>query len=219
MAKPRLILGCNIRERPKQIHGLADQVIKIKSLGSLQLSLIAVPHLDEQRISGVLRVGGPAIRLNVGEFVFEPRHFPDDGVGGKPHIVTTQLFEDSFHQGSLISGVINREGAGISKTVMLFAQNSNTRGVEGGYPHSTGRLTDESGDALPHLAGRFVGEGNGQDLTGPRISGLQQTGNTPGQHAGLTRARTGDNQQCRTPIAHRLPLARVQPVNQGRRRI
>ena len=54
VAKARLILGCHIRERPEQIHRLANQVVKIKGLGSLQLALIAIPDLNKQCVGGVL---------------------------------------------------------------------------------------------------------------------------------------------------------------------
>ncbi len=54
VSEPSLVLGCDLGESPKQIHGLPDQVIEIERLGALELPLIAIPHLDKESIGWIL---------------------------------------------------------------------------------------------------------------------------------------------------------------------
>ena len=142
VAKPCLIFRGHVRESAEKIDRLTDQVIKIESLRSGELSLIAIPNFEEKCVSGIGRVRSAAIGVNIGEFVFQPRHFPDDRTGRESGISRIQFFQDSLHQCALVSRVINRERAGISKTVVFFAQDSNTRRVKGGNPHPAGGFSD-----------------------------------------------------------------------------
>jgi hypothetical protein len=66
--------------------------------------------------------------------------------------------------------------------------------------------------ALAHLGGGLVREGDGQHLADADLAGGQQVGDAPGQHGGLARPRTGDDQQRRALVQDRLALLRVEPV-------
>ena len=65
------------------------------------------------------------------------------------------------------------------------------------------RAPDQRGDPLAHLGRGLVGEGDGQDLAGVDVAGGQQVGDPVGQHAGLARARAGDDEQRLTLVDHR----------------
>src|SRR3712207_3081837 len=72
-------------------------------------------------------------------------------------------------------------------------------------------------DALPiypllHLPGGLVGEGDRQDLAGLHAAGAEQVGDPVGQHPGLARAGTGDDEQRAALVDDGLPL---RPVEAG----
>ena len=52
--------------------------------------------------------------------------------------------------------------------------------------------------ALAHLARGLVGEGDREDLAGPRVAGGEQVGDAPGQHPGLARPGARDDEQRRS---------------------
>ena len=66
-----------------------------------------------------------------------------------------------------------------------------------------------------HLAGRLVGERDGQDLVRADLAGRQQVGDPAGQHPGLARAGPGHDEQRGTLVRHGLPLLRVQALQEG----
>ena len=75
--KPGLIFRRHLGKSPEQVHGLADEVVEIKRLGAGELPLVAVPNLYEQRVGGVRRIRGAAVRIHVGKFIFQPGHLAD----------------------------------------------------------------------------------------------------------------------------------------------
>ena len=77
------------------------------------------------------------------------------------------------------------------------------------------RGPDQGGDALAHLGGGLVGEGDGEDLAGLHAAGGQQVGDPVGEHPGLARARPGDDEQRAALVQDRLALLRVEPLEQG----
>ena len=77
-----------------------------------------------------------------------------------------------------------------------------------------GAAADEGGDALLHLAGGLVGEGDREDLAGLHAAGGEQVGDARGERLGLARAGAGDDEQRPALVHDRLPLLRVEPLEQ-----
>jgi hypothetical protein len=67
------------------------------------------------------------------------------------------------------------------------------------------------GHPLLHLAGGLVGEGDREDLPRLRIPRTEQVGDAVRQHAGLARARAGDDEQRPALVDDGLPLRAVEP--------
>src|ERR1022692_1400989 len=88
------------------------------------------------------------------------------------------------------------------------------RGVKGGHPQrsQTNLPVQHVGDPFLHLAGRFVGEGDGQNAFRPDTVVFQQARDAMGDDARLPAARAGEDQQWRAAMQHRLLLLRIQPV-------
>ena len=76
------------------------------------------------------------------------------------------------------------------------------------------RGPDQGGDPLLHLAGRLVGEGDGEDLPRLRAAGRQQVGDPVGQHTGLARAGASDDQQRTALVPDGCALLVVEPFEQ-----
>ncbi len=77
----------------------------------------------------------------------------------------------------------------------VAAQHAGAQRMERAEPEALGGLAEDGGDPFAHLAGRLVGEGDGQDLVGEGAFGQQDMGEAGGQHAGLAGAGAGEHQQ------------------------
>jgi hypothetical protein len=77
----------------------------------------------------------------------------------------------------------------------MAAQQLDADRVEGAEPrHALDGAADQNGDALLHLAGGLVGEGDGKDLRGEGAVGIEDMGDAGGQHARLAGAGAGEHQ-------------------------
>jgi len=65
-------------------------------------------------------------------------------------------------------------------------------------------------DALPHFSGRFVGEGDGQDLTGIDPEGFDEKGDSIGEHARLSTPGTREDQYRAFGALDRFPLGWIE---------
>ena len=66
--------------------------------------------------------------------------------------------------------------------------------VEGAHPDVAGGRTDQLLDALPHLAGRRVGEGDGEDVPRTHADLVDQVGDAMSEDPRLARAGPGQDQ-------------------------
>ena len=90
-------------------------------------------------------------------------------------------------------GVIeDKEALGIAEGVYVLLQDGDAKAVEGVYVAGV-VVAGEGVDALAHLAGGLVGEGDAQDAGGRYAKLRDEVGEAPGQGPGLTGARAGDD--------------------------
>ena len=73
--------------------------------------------------------------------------------------------------------------------------------MEGAEPHGLGAVADEGLDAFAHFAGGFVGEGDAEDALG-RDAELHESGDAIGDDAGLSGARTGEDEEGSAGVGH-----------------
>ena len=81
--------------------------------------------------------------------------------------------------------VVDREVLFASHNGRDAAQHARAQGVEGAAPHALRFVTEELGDARPHLAGRLVGERDRQDLVGRHAAITDEPGDARGQDSGF----------------------------------
>ena len=164
--------------------------------------------------AAVLGADPRRIRLLVDEVVLEVAH----RVRERPRLVAlrveVEVAQDQGHQALAVGGVVDREGRLQAEPGRLAAQDPHARRVERHHPHRLGARADEVGDPLLHLAGRLVGEGDGEDLAGLDVPGGQQVGDPVGEDPGLAGPGTGDDEQRRAVVDDGLALLRVQALEQ-----
>ncbi len=70
-------------------------------------------------------------------------------------------------------------------------------------------------DALAHLAGGLVGEGDGEDAPRGDAALADQVGDAVRDDAGLAGAGAGEDEQRAVTVGDRLDLGRIQAAQQG----
>ncbi len=76
-------------------------------------------------------------------------------------------------------------------------------------------MAEEELDALAHLLGGLVGEGDGQQLAGAGATGLHEPGDAVREHARLARAGAREDQQRAVAVGDGVALGRVQALEKG----
>ena len=74
------------------------------------------------------------------------------------------------------------------------AEDSRANRVERPAPHPFRLLAEQARDALPHLAGSFVGESDRENPSRIDAVMLDQARDAGGEHARFSRARAGEDQ-------------------------
>ena len=94
----------------------------------------------------------------------------------------------------------------------MLAQEPVAEGVEGGDLDVGVAVRHERVDALLHLGGGLVGEGERQDLLGPGLLLPDEPGDAARDDGGLAGARAGDDQEGTGVVGDGLALRVVQAV-------
>ena len=117
-------------------------------------------------------------------------------LGVQPHAP-----HDLLHDALLVVLVVDGEGAREAlvadfQRFDVAAQNAHAERVESGDQRlGQRRVAQQPVDALGHLAGGLVGEGDGQNRVGRDAFFLDQPGDAAGDDAGLARAGAGQDEQ------------------------
>ncbi len=169
-----------------ELHALAaGEGHAIAGRHVLRREAAVLPAVDEARE----RAGGPALLVDV---------------VGLDHLL---------HQAKLVVGVEDGEIRFQADHLGVAAEQLHADRVEGAEPqHALDRAADELADAVLHLAGGLVGEGDGEDLAGARLAGGEQVRDARGEHARLAGARAGEHQHRPLGGLHREALLGIQLV-------
>ena len=117
--------------------------------------------------------------------------------------------------------VVDREVALVAEAGGVAAQDADAGGVERRDPHAAGDRADERLDPLTHLAGRLVGERDGEDLEWRYALLGDQPGDPVGEDPGLARAGAGHDEEGAGGMGDGFGLAGLRPARRsavGRRR-
>ena len=205
--------GGDLRKRLQQVDRDHDQVVEVHRARGDQPALVLAVRLG-QRLLPV--TGGPrGQRLVVDQLVLETGHLVGHRLRRVVLGVQVKLAADQRHQPLRVGLVVNGERGRVAEPGRLAAQDAHARGVEGEQPHGPGPRPGQGRRPAGHLAGRLVGERDGQDLAGRDAALGQQVGDPVGEHPGLARARPGHDEQRAALVHDGSALLRVQPVQEG----
>ncbi len=115
-------------------------------------------------------------------------------------VIQAELLVDGAQNRGLVVVVVDGEqrgeaGADLRQRRAFAPQQADAEGVERRDGGSVARLAgDQGSDALAHLAGGLVGEGDGQDGPSRNLVGADQVGDAVRDHAGLAAAGAGQDQ-------------------------
>ena len=98
----------------------------------------------------------------------------------------------------------------------VLAHQPVAEGVEGGDLHVGVAVGHQGVDALLHLGGGLLGEGQGQDLLGARLALGDEVGDAPRDDGGLAGAGAGDDQEGTGLVGDGGALLVVQAVEDAR---
>ena len=142
---------------------------------------------------------------------FQPSIIEASSRAGQRFSSIFSAVEQLLQQPDLVVGVEHGERRLEIDQLGMAAQDLDADGVEGAEPrHALDHAADQLADAGLHLARRLVGEGDGEDLRGPRAPKAQNMGDAGGEHARLAGAGAGQHQQRAVKRLHRLALLGVQ---------
>ena len=204
---------------PQQGHGVAEQVVEVHGPGGQQAPLVLAEHLGDAPLEDV---GGPlGVAGRVGAVVLGRRDDGVDRAGREPLGIEVQVADHVVAEPDRVGLVVDREPGREPEPVGVAAQHPHAGAVERGHPHALGHRPDQAAHPLPHLGGRLVGEGDGQDVERRQTVAVDEVGDAVGQHPGLARSGPGHHQQGAADVGDGVALGRVQALQQGgcRRRV
>ena len=122
--------------------------------------------------------------------------------------------ESEFERGLLVVGVVDGEIAGQAETGGFAAEQAAAERVERadpGFAQGMAGALEQCADAVAHLVGGFVGEGDGENRIGRRAL-IDQIGDAVGDDARFARAGSRQDQQRTFGSEDSFALLRVQIV-------
>src|SRR4029077_2704533 len=129
---------------------------------------------------------------------------------GKALRFAFELLEALLHEPDLVGLVVDGEVRAVAEPLSLAAEDPAAGGMEGEEAEPLYGPAEETLQALPHLPGRLVREGDGEDLARLRTDRVDQVCDAVGEDARLARTCTHDHQQRAFRGKNGLPLSGIQ---------
>ncbi len=120
------------------------------------------------------------------------------------------FLEYLLEQGFLGIGIVDAEVWLEGQVLVFHAEDAQAERVEGAHPEAAYRDLEQRFQPLLQLIGRFVCEGDHQDVPRLDVHVLDQIGAAVDDGARLAAARTGQNQERTLGIAGYLQLLRIE---------
>ena len=177
------ILVQNIGVLPEEADRVAEQVVEVHGPGRQQAGLVTDEDLADPllvRAHGVLHVLPGGAPLVLGR-----RDRRVHGSGRKPLDVKPLVAHHIAGEAHRVALIVDAEAGRKAEAIAVAPQDPDTRRMEGRHPHAVGHRTDQFGHPLLHLAGRLVGEGDGQDGERRHAPFADEVGDTAGENPGL----------------------------------
>ncbi len=211
VAKAVVILGEDFGVFLEQANAFEQEIAEIGGVQCFEPGLIVLVDLLALAIGKEPGIGRGDV-LGQQAAIFPAIHHGRELAGRPAFLVDVFGGEQLLDQTDLVVGVQNREIGAQADQFGVATDQPRADGVEGAKPwHALDRGSDQLADALLHLAGGLVGEGDGEDLVATGFSRGKDMGDAGGQDAGLSRAGAGEDQQGAFGCLYRLALFGVEP--------
>ena len=192
---------------------LLEQVVEIERVGGFLAALIA--RLD---VFDLLEEGQEIRKLFREQFLDRSLGVDDEAEDVREHVAFRETDflgidpgarDDGVEQIFLVFAVHDREPARITEGAPVPPQHAVADGMKRPAPEPAGVDREQIGDAVEHLAGGLVREGEEEDVA--RVDALlEQVGDAIGEGARLARAGPGDDEQRSRRRGHGRVLLFVQ---------
>ena len=193
--------------RLEQAQRLGEQVVEVERV--VLFEVVAVGGVHPRDVADALLIGvlfgvlfrALAEHLGVGDVefdVFELLFVLQPAFGER-------LLDDVGALRLAVDGEVFLEAAAVGE----LAQDAHAHAVNGAHPHG-GSAVDHGGEALLHLVGGLVGEGDGEDGGGIDPLLLDEVGDARGQNARLAAARARQHEHGALGVRHRFDLLFVE---------
>jgi len=192
-AERLLVMPEALGEALEQLHRLHEEVVEVHGV-HLGVTLL----VERVHVGRGLREPPPdtlAEFLRADELVLGVADLPRQGLRREALGVEVELLETALDEPAAVVLVMDRERALVADALGFAAQQARAHAVEGADPHGARDRSHEAADALLHLAGGLVGEGDGHHLVGPHAVNLDEVGHAVREHAGLARPGAGEDEQ------------------------
>ena len=197
MPEPLLVAAADVGVGFEQQDGVHEQIIEIHGIGSPQAPVVLGidgGHTVEALHAVGLGVGVVgSIRFGREESGLGGTDAREDDAGLVDLVVELELTDYLLDQALLVGLVVDGEIVGEAYMFGFSSQDTCTHAVERAHPQVARHLVaHQPNDALLHLARGFVGEGQGEDVSGGYALG-EQVSNLIGEHTRLARACSGND--------------------------
>ena len=192
----------------EQAHRVSEQVVEVHRPAGAERLLIAFVDLDEPPIHRGER--GLLILLRTDPLVLELGDPRSGRRGGQALVLRPHSLQELAQDRALVVGVVDHEILGIPEKLRVTAEDPNARGVEGSEPDTQVLPSEKRLGARPHLPGRLVREGEGEDGALGDSTLAHEVRDASRQDARLPAARSGQDQEGPAGVLDRLTLHGVQ---------
>ena len=168
IAELLLIIPADILVLLQQLHGQADDVVKVQGVVLPQLCLvlfISTRNILCFQVAGLLGLrphlpGGNLLVLFLADG-------GKDILGREGFLVHVQILQDVLHHPLRVGAVIDGKASGIAtQHIDVPAENPAAGRVEGHCPDVLGFAAQKGTEPILHLVGGLVGKGDGDDVPG-----------------------------------------------------
>ncbi len=201
-----------LREPLEDVDGQHEHVVEVDGVRAEEATLIELVHVGD----GLVVEARDPRRVLAGadQLVLRIRDLRVDAARDEPLRIALELLEARLDEPHLVGLVVDREVRAVPEALRLTAQDASAGGVERHQPDRACDAADGAFDALLHLAGRLVREGDREDLVRLHAVRSEQVADAVCENTRLPRAGSGDHEQRAFGRQHRLSLGRIQ-VGEG----
>jgi hypothetical protein len=208
VAEGLLPLLARLGETLEHVDGEHQHVVEVDGVRAEQPPLIELVHIRNGLV--VERLDALRVLVRMHEPVLGVRDLVVDPPRREALRVALEFLQALLDEPDLVGLVVDGEARAVAEPLRLAAEDASAGGMEGEDPEAAAARAEQVFEALPHLTCGLVRERDREDLVRLCADGVDQMRHAVREHAGLTGACAGDDQQRALGGKHRLPLSGVQ---------